>query len=175
VFDTVKVNKTIYDTITIKNIINDTVKVNKTIYDTITIKNNVYDTVKVNKYDTITVTNNITKYDTVIVNKTNYDTVSVLKIKFKLTTGLSANQLSSLSIFPNPTSDILHIETTDAKALDGYRYRILDALGKVVYNELVTQTTTEIPLKTLGAAGIYQFEVLDANNVSIQSNKIVLY
>jgi hypothetical protein len=166
-FDTVKVNKTIYDTITIKNIINDTVKVNKTIYDTITIKNNVY--------DTITVTNNVTKYDTVIVNKTNYDTVSILKIKFKLTTGLSANQLSSISIYPNPTSDILHIETTDAKALDGYRYSILDALGKEVYNELVTQTTTEIPLKTIGAAGIYQFEVLDAKNVSIQSNKIVLY
>jgi len=188
VFDTVKVNT--YDTITVTNTVTkyDTVIVNKTKYDTITVTNNVtkydtvivpktvtkYDTVKVNTYDTITITNNVTKYDTVIVNKTNYDTVGVLKIKFKLTTGINANQLSSLSIYPNPTSDVLHIEVSDAKALEGYRYRILDALGKEVYNELITQSTTEIPLKTLGAAGIYQFEILDATKTNIQSNKIVL-
>ena len=179
-FDTLKVTK--FDTITVTNNVTkyDTVKVTKydtvkvTKFDTITVKNNIYDTVKVTKYDTLTITNNVTKYDTVIVNKTNYDTVSILKIKFKLTTGIHANQLSSLSIYPNPTSDVLHIEVPDAKALEGYRYRIVDALGKEVYNQLVTQSTTEIPLKTLGAAGIYQFEILDANKTSIQSNKIVL-
>ena len=172
VFDTVKVTKydtltitknvTKYDTVIINKTKYDTVIVNKTKYDTITIKNNVFDTVKVTKYDTLTVKNNI------------YDTVSILKIKFKLTTGISANQLSSLSIYPNPTSDVLHIEVPDAKALEGYRYRIVDVLGKEVYNQLVTQTTTEIPLKTLGAAGIYQFEILDTTKTSIQSNKIVL-
>ena len=176
VFDTVKVTKydtltvtnnvTKYDTITITNNVTkyDTVIINKTKYDTVIVKTNVFDTVKVTKYDTLTVTNNVTKYDT----------VSILKIKFKLTTGIHANQLSSLSIYPNPTSDVLHIEVSDAKALEGYRYRILDALGKEVYNQLVTQSTTEIPLKTLGAAGIYQFEILDATKTSIQSNKIVL-
>jgi hypothetical protein len=173
-YDTVIINKTKYDTVIVKTNVFDTVKVTK--YDTLTITKNVtkYDTVKVTKFDTITVTNNVTKYDTVIVNKTNYDTVSILKIKFKLTTGIHANQLSSLSIYPNPTSDVLQIEVPDTKALEGYRYRILDALGKEVYNQLVTQSTTEIPLKTLGAAGIYQFEILDAKNASIQSNKIVL-
>ena len=170
VFDTVKVNK--YDTITVTN--------NVTKYDTVIVKTNVFDTVKVNKYDTITVTNNVTKYDTVIVNKTKYDTITVtdtvniLKIKFKLTTGLQANQMASMSVYPNPTSDVLHIAIGDAKALNGYRYRILDALGKEVYNELVKNSITEIPLKTLGAAGMYQLEVLDANNASIQTNKIML-
>jgi hypothetical protein len=173
-----------YDTITVTN--------NVTKYDTVVVKNNVYDTVKINKYDTITVTNNVTKYDTVIVknnvydtvivNQTKYDTVlvnkydtvSILKINFKLTTGLQASQIASMSVYPNPTTDVLHIEIGDAKALEGYRYRILDALGKVVYNELVKNTLTEIPLKTLGAAGMYQLEVLDANKTSIQTNKIVL-
>jgi hypothetical protein len=79
-----------------------------------------------------------------------------------------------MSLYPNPTTDVLHIEVGDAKALDGYRYRILDALGKEVYNELVKNTITEIPLKSLGAAGMYQFEVVDAKNVRIQANKIVL-
>ena len=198
VYDTVKVTK--YDTLKVTKFDTVTITNNITKYDTITVKNNVYDTVKVTKYDTlkvtkfdtVTITNSVTKYDTVIV-KTNvfdtvkvtkydtltvknniYDTVSILKIKFKLTTGIHANQLSSLSIYPNPTSDVLYIEVSDAKALEGYRYRILDALGKEVYNQLVTQSATEIPLKTLGAAGIYQFEILDANKTSIQSNKIVL-
>ena len=176
IYDTVIVPKTVtkYDTVTITNNVTkyDTVKVTK--FDTITVKNNVYDTVtitnNITKYDTITVTNNVTKYDTITLT----DTVSVLKITFKLTTGIQANQMASMSVYPNPTTDVLHIEVGDAKALDGYRYRILDALGKEVYNELVKNAITEIPLKTLGAAGMYQFEVLDEQNVSIQANKIVL-
>ena len=80
----------------------------------------------------------------------------------------------TLNAFPNPTSDVLHIEVGDVKALDGYRYRIVDALGKELYNELVKNAITGIPMKTLGAAGMYQFEVLDQKNVRIQTNKIVL-
>jgi hypothetical protein len=113
---------------------------------------------------------NVTKYDTITFT----DTISILKIKFKMTTGLQANKMASMSLYPNPTTDVLHIEIGDAKALEGYRYRILDALGKEVYNELVKNTITEIPLKSLGAAGMYQFEVVDAKNVRIQANKIVL-
>ena len=130
----------------------DTVKVTKTEikYDTITIKSVVY--------DTITVT----------------DTVNILKINFKLTTGIKANQLTSLSIYPNPTSDVLKIEIYDVKALEDYRYRIVDAVGKEVYNGLITDKITDISMKSLGFAGMYQFEVLDSNNKPIQSNKIVL-
>ncbi len=130
----------------------DTVKVTKTEikYDTITIKSVVY--------DTITVT----------------DTVNILKINFKLTTGIKANQLTSLSIYPNPTSDVLKIEVYDVKALEDYRYRIVDAVGKEVYNGLITDKITDISMKSLGLAGMYQFEVLDSNNKPIQSNKIVL-
>jgi uncharacterized protein YjdB len=153
-YDTVKVTK--FDTITITNKV--------TTYDTITVKNNVY--------DTVTITNKVTKYDTVIVKNTIYDTI--LKLKFKLTTGLQANKIASISLYPNPTSDVLHIEVGDVKALEGYRYRIVDALGKEVYNELVKNAITEIPLKSLGAAGMYQFEVLDQKNTRIQVNKIVL-
>ncbi len=126
----------------------------------------VYDTVgnicKVTKYDTVTITNNVTKYDT------------ILKLKFKLTTGINSNQMTSMTLYPNPTTDVLHIEVEDAKAFNGYRYRILDAIGKEVYNELVKATKTEIPLKSLGAAGMYLFEVIDQKNKTIQSKKIVL-
>ena len=149
-----------YDTVTIKNNVYDTVKINKTIFDTVLVNKTIYDTlvVKNNVYDTITMT----------------DTVSILKIKIKLTTGIYANQITSMSLYPNPTSDVLHIEVGDVTGLAGYRYRIVDALGKEVYNELVKNAITEIPLKTLGAAGIYQLEVLDQKSIRIQTNKIVL-
>jgi hypothetical protein len=174
VVDSINSECTFVDTITVTNKVTtyDTLKVTK--FDTITITNKVttYDTVTVknNVYDTVTITNKVTKYDTITLT----DTVSILKINFKLTTGLQANKLASMSLYPNPTSDVLHIEVGDAKALEGYRYRIVDALGKEVYNELVKNAITEIPLKSLGAAGMYQFEVLDEQNVRIQVNKIVL-
>jgi hypothetical protein len=158
VYDTVKVTK--YDTVTIKNNVYDTVKINKTILDTVLVNKTIY--------DTLTVKNNI--YDTIILT----DTVSILKITLKLTTGLQENQLMNMSLYPNPTTDVLNVSVSDAKALDGYRYRILDALGKEVYNELVKNKITEIPLKTLGTAGVYQLEVLDQKSIRLQTNKIVL-
>jgi hypothetical protein len=102
----------------------------------------------------------------------NYDTI--LKIKFKLTTGIKANQYTSLLVYPNPTSDILVFELSDLDALKAYKYRIMDLVGKEVYNAPINSMKTEIPLKTLGAKGMYVLNILDANNVSIQAKQIVL-
>jgi hypothetical protein len=102
----------------------------------------------------------------------NYDTI--LKIKFKLTTGIKANQYTSLLVYPNPTSDILVFELSDLDALKAYKYRIMDFVGKEVYNAPINSMKTEIPLKTLGAKGMYVLNILDANNVSIQAKQIVL-
>ena len=117
------------------------------------------------------VTNTITKYDT--IKTTLADTVSVLKIKVQLTTGIKANQLTSLSVYPNPTSDMLIIDAVDVKALSNYRYLILDLQGKEVYNSLVTNTKIEISLKTIGAKGTYIFHVVDGNGNSINQNKVI--
>ena len=127
-------------------------------------------TQKVLVYDTVSNNCHVTTYDTVKV----LDTVSVLKVKFKLTTGIKANQETTIRVFPNPTSDILRIEVTDEKAMVGYAYKIIDASGKVVYNQLVKAAVTEIPLKTLGAVGAYFLEVLDENFKIVVTKKIIL-
>ena len=127
-------------------------------------------TQKVLVYDTVSNNCHVTTYDTVKV----LDTVSVLKVKFKLTTGIKANQETTMRVFPNPTSDILRIEVTDEKAMVGYAYKIIDAAGKVVYNQLVKAAVTEIPLKTLGAVGAYFLEVLDENFKIVVTKKIIL-
>ena len=113
-----------------------------------------------------------TKYDTITVKETIYDTV--LKITFKLTTGIKISKTTSLTVYPNPTADNLIIDAADVAAMSGYSYQLLDALGKEIYSQLVTSKKTEISLKTLGAKGVYVLHVLDANNQSVVSKKIVL-
>ena len=113
-----------------------------------------------------------TKYDTITVKETIYDTV--LKITFKLTTGINISKTTSLTVYPNPTADNLIIDAADVAAMSGYRYQLLDAVGKEIYSQLVTSKKTEISLKTLGAKGVYVLHVLDANNQSVVSKKIVL-
>lgn len=115
-----------------------------------------------------------TSYDTVTVTKTINDTVGILKIKFQLTTGIKATQFTSVSVYPNPTSDVLIIDASDVQALNGYRYKMIDISGKTVYNELVRTSKTEISLKTFGKAGVYILHVVDANNTSIETRQIVL-
>ena len=103
---------------------------------------------------------------------TKYDTI--LKITFKLTTGINISKTTSLTVYPNPTADNLIIDAADVAAMSGYRYQLLDAVGKEIYSQLVTFKKTEISLKTLGAKGVYVLHVLDANNQSVVSKKIVL-
>jgi hypothetical protein len=101
-----------------------------------------------------------------------YDTI--LKINFKLTTGIKAGQQTSMNVYPNPTSDKLIIETNDIQALSGYSYKIADLQGKEVYNALATSTKTEISLKSIGAKGMYILHIVDEKGVSIENKKIVL-
>ncbi len=128
----------------------------------------------VTKYDTVKVINTITKYDTITTKITINDTVSILKIHFQLTTGIKANTVTNITVYPNPTSDVLIIDAIDSPALAGYMYRILDIQGKQIYNAPVTSSKTEIALKTLGAKGVYVLHIVDANGISIENKKIVL-
>ena len=100
-----------------------------------------------------------------------YDT---LKINFKLTTGIKANELTTVSAYPNPTSDVLFIEASDIAALNGYAYRIVDLQGKELYKKSVEKAITQISLNTLGAKGVYILHILDGNGSSVENKKIVL-
>jgi hypothetical protein len=110
-------------------------------------------------------------YDTLGTVCSSTDT---LKIKFQLTTGIKAGQLTAMNVYPNPTSDVLIIEASDVNALKNYTYRIVNLDGKEVYKNSVIATKTEISLKTLGSKGIYVLHILDENGTSIENKKIVL-
>ena len=109
--------------------------------------------------------------DTIGNTCSTYDT---LKIKVQLTTGIKSGQIVSMNVYPNPTSDVVIIETSDIAALNGYSYKMVDLQGKQVYKELVTKSKTEISLKSIGAKGVYILHVEDAQGISIENKKIVL-
>jgi hypothetical protein len=109
-----------------------------------------------------------------VCNETKIDTVGVLKIKVQLTTGIYVNQLTNVTVYPNPTYDMLIIDASDVKLLTGYAYRIVDLQGKEVYKAFVSNTKTEISLKSIGTKGTYILHIIDGNGNSIKENKIIL-
>lgn len=147
-------------------------------YDTVTVTNTIL------KYDTITVTNTIVIYDTLEVNKTIYDTivinqtindtVDVLLIKVKITSGTFINSIASISVYPNPTSDLLIIETEDLSKLENYSIKIVDLQGKEFFNSKISNSKTQISLSTLVGSGVYLLQVLDIQGNISESRKIVL-
>ena len=116
-------------------------------------------------------------YFSVIVSDTignicsTYDT---LKIKVKLTTGIKTGQYTAINVYPNPTSDVLIIETNDVYGLKGYTYKIVDLQGKEIYKSLVSSSKTEIVLKSIGSKGVYILHIVDEVGQIIENKKIVL-
>jgi hypothetical protein len=119
--------------------------------------------------------------DTTRFNLMVYDTIGnvcsstdTLKINFKLTTGIKVNQLTDIKVYPNPTSELLLLETSDLDALKGYSYNIVDVQGKIIYNKFIQNSLTQIPLNTLGAKGTYILRIIDASGTMIEDKHIVL-
>ena len=155
-YDTVKVVNTItkYDTVKITKTYVDTIKVNKTIYDTIQVKKTIF--------------------DTIIVKNVVNDTLEILKIKIKITSGVNTNKLATISVYPNPTTDLLIIESEDFTLLSGYSIKITDLLSKELYNKSIVNSKTEIQMNSLGSNGVYTLSILDSNGQTVESRKILL-
>ena len=129
-----------------------------------------YDTIRVMVYDTT----NINVYDTLYVQKTITDTVSILKIKVKITTGLNSMVENTISLYPNPTSDKLIIDNGTYTLMYKYTVHIYDPTGKLVYTRLVNTQQFEVSLRDLGESGTYLFHLKDDKNKTIVTRKIVL-
>jgi hypothetical protein len=113
---------------------------------------------------------------TIVVDSLNSvcSTYDTLKIKVKLTTGIKTGQYTAINVYPNPTSDVLIIETNDVYGLIRYTYKIVDLQGKEIYKSLITASKTEIALKSIGSKGVYILHIVDAVGQIIENKKIVL-
>ena len=122
-------------------------------------------------YDTLGVTCTKTTYDTIITKTTVTDT---LKIKVGITSGLYANQVNLIKIFPNPTASDLVIDFGNQEMIKGYSLTINDLSGKQVYKENIQTQKSIVKLSSLGGKGLYFVNIVDANSKVLVVKQIIL-
>ncbi|MES2567320.1 MAG: M43 family zinc metalloprotease [Bacteroidota bacterium] len=107
---------------------------------------------------TFTITYNYT--DSKGCSATNSKTVNV-----SLCTGVEEVSNSSVSVYPNPASDLIQV-TMSASLVNHAIVEMYDAVGKLIINEKVTNTNTTLPISGL-ANGMYTIRVVSENNQSV--------
>lgn len=144
-----------------------------TVYDTthVTVNDTTHFTVYDTTYVTINDTAYVSVYDTTFVSVSVTDT---LKINVNLTGIAPPNNTNQLSVYPNPANDHLVINNGNLSSMSGYSIKITNALGQVVFNQLVNQQQFYLDLATWGGNGVYILYVLDAGQNVISVKQIVL-
>ena len=106
----------------------------------------IYDTLTTNVFDTLTTT----IYDTLItiINDTNYVSISVTDTLF-IDVSFSSSGVTyqnSIIVYPNPTNDILFINTGNFQFMsDYYSMEIVNSLGQVIFSSLINIPIIQVP------------------------------
>lgn len=79
-----------------------------------------------------------------------------------------------IKIYPNPTSDIIYINTGDFTNLSGSTIKITNAIGQSVFTSLINQQLFTINTSQFGAKGVYTVQIIDGNQTVKETRKIVL-
>jgi len=79
----------------------------------------------------------------------------VQPIDFKLT-GINDFGNSSITVYPNPTNDILTVSTSPTQI--GSNYQVVDWTGRIILNGVISETNQNIDLHSL-SSGAYFFSV----------------
>jgi len=111
-------------------------------------------------YDTITVVDSISVTDTLIID-----------IALSLPPNIITN---SIKVYPNPTNDIVFINTGEFNIMPEYSIKIINNLGSVIFENLVNQQEFQIDINTFGATGLYYIQIFNDQNQLIDTRKIIL-
>lgn len=79
-----------------------------------------------------------------------------------------------IKIFPNPTQDLITINTSNLEGISDLSLRITNYLGQVIFENAINMENFTINLSNFGGAGTYLVNVLDNNNNVLESRKLVL-
>ena len=84
---------------------------------------------------------------------------------------LSTEENFGVKVYPNPTKDILIVETQTI--LENYQVNLIDLHGSILYNSKKTTTNREeIDVKNL-AAGTYTLQIINTQTKTVYVNKII--
>jgi hypothetical protein len=77
----------------------------------------------------------------------------------------------TLSIYPNPTADVLNLLVADLKN-EVYTYQLIDNQGRVVKTGSVINQQTQLSISAL-TGNVFFLNVLNSNNNQVKSFKII--
>jgi hypothetical protein len=98
---------------------------------------------------------------------------NLIRILFNLMLTSMNHKLGSEN--PDTNVHLLMIDIGDISRMIGYTFKIIDFLGKVVYESLISQQVIDLDLNQIGGRGTYFLEVIDNRSQIIEINKIVLH
>jgi len=76
--------------------------------------------------------------------------------------------------YPGQAISLLIVEFGEISKMLGYTFRIIDFLGKVVFETIIDQEIFDLDLKILGGRGTYFLQVSDDSSQIMEIEKIVL-
>ncbi len=133
----------------------------------------VMDTTLVMVNDTTTVTIQDTVH-TEVMDTTLVTVTDTLVINAPLTGIDPPGNYNTLKVYPNPASDVLYIETGNYTRMNGYRLKIINPIGVIVFERFITDPLYEINLFNWTATGVYHLQVIDYRGDLIEVRKIIL-
>jgi hypothetical protein len=91
-------------------------------------------------------------------------------------TGLQdVNENNKFTINPNPSSGLIKINYPNfLNEKNQYSIRVKNLLGQNLYSSAINNNSNTIDLSTIGTTGIYFIEIIDNENNTISSKKIIL-
>jgi hypothetical protein len=120
-------------------------------------------------------------YDTTGTVCTTYDTVTTLVtvtdtlvINAVITSLAPPNNLNTIKIYPNPTSDHITINYGNYAIMSGYQLKIENALGQVVFTTPINLASSYVDLSTWSGNGIYFVKIINSTGSVVENRKIVL-
>jgi len=136
------------------------------------LRSSVVDTIHVTVNDTVTVTKTVN--DTVTVTVTEKVTVTdTLLITFNVAHVTPENKVSTIKVFPNPTSDLINITYDQEIVNSGMKLIIVNSIGSGVFSSNIDTKNETINVSDLGQ-GLFFIEIYDTNNSKIDSKKLLI-
>ena len=81
---------------------------------------------------------------------------------------------NTIKIYPNPTKDMVTVDNGNFSSIRGYQIKIMNALGQVMHSEIISGSSSQVSLNSIGAKGTYFIQLYDAQSNLIEVKKLIL-
>ena len=117
--------------------------------------------------------------DEVVCTVTYYDSIAVtdtLIIDVDLTTtGINGSLINTIKVYPNPTSDVIQINTGENfESINNYTIKIINSSSQTVFENIINQQSFSIDVSEFGATGLYFIQIIDDQQQLVDIRKIIL-